>query len=148
MTGWNSWDADSVWERRAAIKAQDQRFVRAARRAHPELYTGRESAPARRRKARDVLLVAPLPDPLYEQLLIGLPWQRIVAEVAKKHRVSITELLGARRGRPLVQARHEAMYRLKTETLLSLPAIGQKLRRDHTSVMHGVARHRARLEQP
>ena len=139
MSGWNSWDADSVWERRAAIKAQDLRFCRAMRRAHPELATS--SAPRRLsgRKARDGARAAAS----REDSAFG--WQGIVAEVGNKHGVTLAEMCGERRGRPLVMARHEAMYRLKVETRMSLPAIGERLGRDHSSVICGIARHRARL---
>jgi hypothetical protein len=113
MSGWNSWDADSIWERRAAIKAQDLRFCRAMRRAHPELATS--SAPRRLsgRKARDGARAAAS----REDSAFG--WQGIVAEVGNN--------------------------RLKAETRMSLPAIGERLGRDHSSVIYGIARHRARL---
>lgn len=72
--------------------------------------------------------------------------QRIIAEVCTKHRVSRAELLGHQREQRIVIARHEAFYRMKTETTLSLPAIGTRMgSKDHSTVHHGVKRHIERM---
>ena len=134
MSGWNSWDADSIWERRAAIKAQDLRFCRAMRRAHPELATATVPRRLAGRKARRPASA--------EQ---AGAWQAILMEIASKHGVTLTEMCSERRNRAPVLARHEAMYRLRAETRMSLLAIGERLGRDHSSVIYGIAQHRARL---
>lgn len=75
------------------------------------------------------------------------PAQRIIRDICQKHGVTMGELLSARRARPLVAARHEAMYRLSKETSMSLPAIGRRMGgRDHTTVIHGVRKHAALME--
>jgi hypothetical protein len=98
---------------------------------------------------RDWLILGPLPvadDPLPHA---GTPpWKRIALEVAAKHRLLLVDLLSVRRNRALVEARHEAMYRMKTETSMSFPEIGRRLGgRDHTTVMHGVRRHMVRVAE-
>jgi len=71
---------------------------------------------------------------------------RIMHEVSAKHELTIHELRSNRRDRLLVAARNEAMWRMKRETSLSLPAIGHKMGgRDHTTVLHGIRRHEARI---
>jgi chromosomal replication initiator protein len=53
--------------------------------------------------------------------------------------VSVAEIRGDRRTRPVVQARHLAMYLARELTDKSLPKIGERIGgRDHTTVMHAV----------
>jgi hypothetical protein len=92
---------------------------------------------ARYREDQDDLL--PLPD--------AEKWKAIIAEVCEKHGIDWIDLASARRSVPVVIARHEAMYRMRHETTMSLPAIGRKLGGlDHSSVIHGIRRHEERLE--
>ena len=137
MSGWNVWDADSIWERRAAIKAQDLKFCRAMRRAHPELATAPSPRRITRRKTR--------PSAVQTAENASSGCHGILTEIAKKHGVTLTELCGSQRSRQQVLARHEAMYRLRAETRMSLLAIGERLGRDHSSVIYGIAQHNARL---
>lgn len=82
--------------------------------------------------------VLPLPD--------AERWKVIIAEVCEKHGIDWIELVSDRRPAATVLARHEAMYRMRHETTMSLPAIGRKLGgRDHSSVFHGIRRHEERL---
>lgn len=75
-------------------------------------------------------------------------WRDIVEEVAAKHGVFMSDMRSVRRGRAQVAARHEAMWRLRNETTMSLPEIGRRLGgRDHTTVLHGVKRHQERLDK-
>lgn len=75
------------------------------------------------------------------------PWEIILREVSDKHGISIIDIKSDRRSVPLVRARHEAMYRMSKETLLSYPQIGRRLGgKDHTTVLHGARRHRERME--
>ena len=68
--------------------------------------------------------------------------KEIAAEVCQKHAVSFIDIASARRDRCLVDARQELCYRLRKETLWSLPQIGGYLGgRDHTTVLHGYRRH-------
>jgi hypothetical protein len=101
----------------------------------------REPAPPPR--ARDIIhiavdIVQPLPP--------SQAWRQIVSEVCLKHGIDWLEMASARRSRPVVLARNEAAYRLRHETTMSLPQIGRKLGgRDHTTILHSVRQHEARL---
>jgi hypothetical protein len=79
--------------------------------------------------------------------IIHMPsWKRIVREVSKKHGVAIVDILSTRRSQPFVNARYEAMYRMRHETNMSFPQIGRRLGgRDHTTVLHGVREHAKRV---
>lgn len=82
--------------------------------------------------------VLPLPD--------AERWKAIISEVCEKYGIDWIELASHRRSVPAVIARHEAMYRMRHETVMSLPAIGRRLGgRDHTSVIHGIRRHEERM---
>lgn len=71
-------------------------------------------------------------------------WKRILLETCAKHNVSMIDLCSHRRFVKIVACRNEAMYRLRTETAMSLPAIGRRLGgKDHTTVLHGIRRHEA-----
>jgi hypothetical protein len=72
-------------------------------------------------------------------------WKDIVAEVAEQHKVTVLDIMSARRNRTIVAARQEAMYRLRHETPLSSAQIGRLLKRDHTTVLWAVERHGAML---
>ena len=53
--------------------------------------------------------------------------------------MSVTEVTGDRRSRPVVEARHLAMYLARELTDASLPKIGERIGgRDHTTVLHAV----------
>jgi len=63
----------------------------------------------------------------------------ILNSVAGTTGISIAEIKGDKRTRPIVQARHLAMYLARELTDTSLPKIGERFGgRDHTTVMHGV----------
>jgi chromosomal replication initiator protein len=63
----------------------------------------------------------------------------ILNSVAGTTGISIAEIKGDKRTRPIVQARHIAMYLARELTDTSLPKIGERFGgRDHTTVMHGV----------
>lgn len=72
----------------------------------------------------------------------------ILAAVAFKHGISVNDLKAKRRDRLAVQARHEAMWRVKNKTLFSLPKIGRVFGgRDHTTVLHAIRKHEARMAE-
>jgi len=68
----------------------------------------------------------------------------ILQEVAAKHKLTVYLMLNGRRGPKYVEARWEAMYRLRNEIVIrgeqaSYPQIAQWIGvKDHTTVMHGV----------
>lgn len=127
---------------------QDAKFSRAMRQEFVAMAVDRglkiipkaSPVPTKRleRRPRDVITIWPThprTDP-----------QVIIKEVCKKHRLAKSELLSSRRAVPLVAARHEAMYRMSTETSMSLPMIGRQLGcRDHTTVLHGIRKYTAKL---
>ena len=73
---------------------------------------------------------------------------RILKEVAGRHGLSIETLVSSLRTRPVVAARHEAMFRMRLEAGLTLKRIAERVGvRDHKTVHYGLERHRSRLEQ-
>ncbi|WP_425394569.1 chromosomal replication initiator protein DnaA [Aldersonia kunmingensis] len=60
----------------------------------------------------------------------------IMAVTAEYFKISIDDLCGPGKSRPLAQARQIAMYLCRELTDLSLPKIGQTFGRDHTTVMY------------
>lgn len=82
----------------------------------------------------------------------GPRWQHstaevIVAEVCQKHGVSNAEIKGRTRRYAVVTARFEAYSRLSVEMGYSLPMIGRYMGgKDHTGVLHGIRKHKARME--
>jgi len=67
--------------------------------------------------------------------------ENIQKTVADFYRVKVTELFSKKRTADLVKPRQIAMYFAKDLTSLSLPEIGDAFGgRDHTTVLHAVAR--------
>lgn len=69
----------------------------------------------------------------------------ILRQVAWKHHSNVAEIISPVRSKVVVLARHEAMYRLRTERHLSWGQIGKMMNRDHTTALHGYRVHKARL---
>ena len=73
------------------------------------------------------------------------PAMDVLAEVCAKHNLRPSDLKSASRVRRLVAARHEACYRLKSESHLSWGQIGRMLGgRDHSTAWHGAKMHARR----
>lgn len=69
----------------------------------------------------------------------------IIAAVAKETGMTVAMLVGDRRSRPIVAARHMAYWRVARETGASLAAIGRAFGdRDHTTIIHGIRKHEQR----
>lgn len=64
--------------------------------------------------------------------------REIISQVAKAHELTVEAVTGPSRKRAVVEARWEAMRRLKAETKLSTPQIGALFNRDHTTVLHAL----------
>lgn len=76
-----------------------------------------------------------------------IPVRDIIGSVAWLHGLTTAELRSERRSKPVVIARQEAMWLAKRYTSYSLPRIGAAMGgRDHTTVLHGVRRHQARID--
>lgn len=89
-----------------------------------------------------------LSDPLdLSAKTVNLRWKNIVREVCEKTGVSMIDIRSHRRSpKSLIAARREAMFRLRNETLLSLPQIGKLMGGfDHTTVLHSIGKHKASL---
>jgi chromosomal replication initiation ATPase DnaA len=68
----------------------------------------------------------------------------IIKEVAKKHNLTVDQMMQRSRKRPVAWARQEAFDRLYLETKASLPTIAFLFGMDHTTVLHGIWAHRKR----
>jgi chromosomal replication initiation ATPase DnaA len=69
----------------------------------------------------------------------GMPdWAaKIVSEVSDKHAICPSDIAGRRRFKAIVDARREAIYRVKaTKPSMSCIILGRWFNRDHTSVTH------------
>ena len=62
----------------------------------------------------------------------------IQKKVAEYFSISVKEMQSSRRARNVARPRQIAMYLAKQLTSRSLPEIGRKFDRDHTTVMHAV----------
>lgn len=71
---------------------------------------------------------------------------QIILDILAKHKLSKGEFFGRQRSRRFVIARQEACWRMSRETTLSLPQMGKKLKRDHTSVLYSIRRYDALLK--
>jgi hypothetical protein len=93
----------------------------------------------------------PPPEPIEEtrppaMTIVTPAWKIIIQEVCAKHGLRLPEVLGGRRSKPIVIARHEAFYRLSTETTMTLPQIGYRMGgKDHSTVIHGIRAYKARM---
>ena len=71
----------------------------------------------------------------------------ILQEVCTKHELRPSDIKGQCREHHVVLARHEVMYRARTEAGMTLAVIGRELGgRDHTTVRHGVDKHARRMK--
>jgi chromosomal replication initiation ATPase DnaA len=68
----------------------------------------------------------------------------ILDEVSAEFRVPVPEILSPWREERLLPARHAAMALARRFTKLSLPQIGRAMRRDHSTVLAGIAAHERR----
>lgn len=70
-----------------------------------------------------------------------------VVEICRRHGVDLVDVYSDRRKASIVKARQECMWWVKKHTTWSLPKIGKHFGdRDHTTVIHGVAKHEQRLQ--
>lgn len=72
----------------------------------------------------------------------------ILGEISRYFDLPMEEILSLKRDRPLVDARHIAMYLCRELTDLSLPRIGQRFGgRDHSTVMHATSKIRTLMAE-
>jgi chromosomal replication initiator protein len=77
---------------------------------------------------------------LLPQAETEIPAQLILDETARYFGLTVHDLVSKSRSRPLTTARHVAMYLVRETTGMSLPKLGELFERDHTTVMHGIAK--------
>lgn len=124
----------------------DARLVtEALRQSNPEWIGGNHSQAI---KIAHEMASAPRLPPLPGLVLneIGaVRWMRVLHAVAKHHNVDASEITGLSRKRHVLQARFEVFYRLRIELNMSYTKISQLMKKDHTTVLHGVNRMRRML---
>lgn len=72
-------------------------------------------------------------------------WMRILKAVAAKHGVDPSEIMGKSRRRIIAEARFEVFYRLRVDLAFSYVKIADIMKKDHSTVMHGVHKVRKKL---
>ena len=148
------WKIADEWEMRAAVIEMDKKFQAAMRSSlgirEPVRAKDKPKAkPQSVRLPRDVIDLRNVADILpIRTSPVSLPnWKAILYEVCQKHDVLMVDILSTRRDVKSVAARQEAMYRMRTETTMSSLQIGRRMGgRDHTTVLHGIRAHKARME--
>ncbi|MCU0701588.1 MAG: chromosomal replication initiator protein DnaA [Myxococcaceae bacterium] len=87
----------------------------------------------------------PLTEELCAQVLgdlmpekVTLDAELIQKEVARYYKLAVDDLRGERRLKPVAHARQVAMYLVRTLTQSSLPEIGKKFNKDHSTVLASV----------
>lgn len=89
-------------------------------------------------------LEPPPQSPEYTRLVTEA--DRIIAEVAKAHKLTVPMVKSHRRWKEIVEARQEIFWRLAHETDMSLPMMGRKMGGfDHTTALHSIRKHQERL---
>lgn len=63
---------------------------------------------------------------------------KLVAQVAKRHGVTVAEIMGKSRQRHIAAARQDAMRQMLLEFGDAAAAVGRMFGRDHTTVLHAV----------
>jgi chromosomal replication initiation ATPase DnaA len=124
-------DMQAQWARQLAeMRSRDVAIERAARRC------------ARAREVKRLLHLHRLVEAFPAIARGRVSSRSIVAEVAAQHGITYADMVGHSRKRAIVLARREAIYRLRTETPLSMAQIGKALGgKDHTSVLHALRCH-------
>lgn len=75
-----------------------------------------------------------------------LTMNHVVAEVCIRYQIQEADLCSKRRHAAVVMPRQIAMYLCKAITLRSLPEIGRRFGKDHTTVLHAVRKIRILVE--
>ena len=64
-----------------------------------------------------------------------------IGSVARRYQLSFEDILGKRRHRYLVKARHHAMWLVRRNTSLSYTKMAKLFNKDHATVIYGVRKH-------
>lgn len=82
-----------------------------------------------------------------DRMTLSPATHKIVSKAARDHGVSVREIMGRSRIRPIAWARQQIMSDLAARGW-SEPRIGNFLKRDHSTVHVGIKAHRARQAAP
>ena len=74
---------------------------------------------------------------IVKQTLLKDP-KRVLEEVSYLYGIPVDEILGKRRFKLIVDARHEAMYRMRHELKFTFKHIGDIFSRDHSTIIHAI----------
>lgn len=123
----------------AGVSEDDLRCMPGAPKARPSPAPWRPPVDTRRKAVPYVPAQAPA--------LASEETRSIMRRVAERYGLTLADLTGDRRTRYFAYARQEAMWHVRRERPnLSLPSIGRIFGgRDHTTVIHGLRCHEARL---
>ena len=69
---------------------------------------------------------------------VNVTVDKIFSAIEKKYDVGKAELVGKSRVKDVAQARHIAIYLVRTITEMSLPNIGKLFNRDHSTVISSI----------
>lgn len=129
----------------APVDAEGKIVSEALRQANPEWIGGNYTQAI---KIAEEMASSPRLPPLPGLVLneVGaVRWMRILHAVAKQHNVDVSEILGVSRKRHILQARVEVFYRLRVDLNMSYTKIAGLMKKDHSTIVHGVSKLRARL---
>lgn len=125
--------------------AEGRLVTEALREANPYWIGGNH---AQAIKIAEQMVTAPRLPPLPGLVLneIGaIRWMRVLHAVAAHHKISPSEITGKSRKRHVIKARFEVFYRLRVDLNFSYPKISQLMKKDHSTVLHGVNKVRQML---
>jgi hypothetical protein len=125
--------------------AEGRLVTEALREANPYWIGGNH---AQAIKIAEQMITAPRLPPLPGLVLneIGaIRWMRVLHAVAAHHKISPSEITGKSRKRHVIKARFEVFYRLRVDLNFSYPKISQLMKKDHSTVLHGVNKVRQML---
>jgi hypothetical protein len=125
--------------------AEGRLVTEALREANPYWIGGNHAQAIR---IAEQMVTAPRLPPLPGLVLneVGaIRWMRVLRAVAAHHKISPSEITGKSRRRHVIKARFEVFYRLRVDLNFSYPKISQLMKKDHSTVLHGVNKVRQML---
>lgn len=75
----------------------------------------------------------------------AIRWMRVLHAVAAHHKIGPSEITGTSRRRHVIKARFEVFYRMRVDLNMSYTKISQLMKKDHSTIMHGVNKVRKML---
>ena len=125
--------------------AEGKLVTEALRQANPEWIGGNHAQAIKiAKEMANAPKLPPLPGLVLNEIG-AIRWMRVLHAVAAHHRVDPSEIMGSCRKRHVTQARFEVFYRLRVDLNLSYSKIAGLMKKDHTTIMHGVNKMREML---